>query len=347
MIVFALPGTVTTNPYLTLLYDSIKQEDSQIGVRPFSWRGVVSTLMRRKHVLIHIHWETNVYGSAYRIVSIIRGGARFIGFFVLRMCGVRVVWTLHNPRSHDYPHPRIDALGRAFMWRLAQAVIIQNNGECERQRKLHPKRQIFFVPIGNYVGVYGAMRDSERQTIRAHNGFAPHDIVLVSLGLVRPYKHYEEVIDAVIVASQKRVPLKLWIAGKGEKSYVDSLRARALGAPEIIFREGFVPDSEMASILAASDFAVIAYGDGALASAVLMMSLSYGVPALIAQMPAAEVVIGGVNGFHIPPEMPLTEFLAKLPLKPRLDRAQVARSMEPYAWSRVARDTLVAYHSTL
>lgn len=347
LVVFTLPGNVTTNPYLSLLYESIKKEDPQIDVRSFSWRSIALSLIRQKSTLIHIHWETNVYGSAYRLVSLLRGGLRFVGLSILRVCGARIVWTLHNPRSHDYPHPRIDALGRAIMWRLAQVVIIQNDGECVRQRKAHPSQRICFVPIGNYVGVYGARRDHERATLRNTLGYVPSDIVLVSLGLVRPYKGYEQVIDAVLAVSLRGIPIKLLIAGKGDSSYIQALHARAGNSPAIVIREGYVPDEEMSSLLAVSDFGIIAYNDGALASAVLMMLLSYGVPALIAHMPAAEVVHDRVNGFHIGAETSLAEFLEKLPLKPRLDRDRVAESMKPYEWARVARDTLAAYHTAL
>jgi len=234
-----------------------------------------------------------------------------------------------------------------IMWHLAQAVIIQNDGECIRQRKLHPSQRIFFVPIGNYVGVYGPRRDTERVALREKYGYSSNDTVLVSLGLVRPYKGYEEVIDAVVAASSRGIPLKLLIAGKGDSLYIRALRERAGHSEAITIREGYVPDEEMSALLAISDFGIIAYNDGALASAVLMMLLSYGVPTLIARMPASEVVHEGVNGFHIPSETSLAAFLEKLPLKSRLDRNEVARSMESYGWQRVARDTLAAYHTVL
>jgi glycosyltransferase involved in cell wall biosynthesis len=299
-----------------------------------------------------VHWETNIYGSTYVALSLVRGANRFLGLWKARWYGARIVWTMHNTHAHEYPHPRIDAWGRTIMWRLAHAVIIQNRTAIPKYKEQHPGKRVVYIPHGNYIGVYGPRADAARAAERARRGFLDTDIVLLGIGMIRPYKRYEDTIDAVLAAEKKGVPVRLVIAGKGDAAYIASLRARAVGSKAVSFEEGRIADTDVPKTLAMADYAVFAYGESSLTSGALLWALSYGLPCIVGEMPAAELVHDGINGYCVPPPPKvkpsesvgnLMLLVESLPKRERIDRDRVVATVAEYGWDRVARETVALY----
>ena len=342
--VFVLPARIKDNPYLTLLYDAVRAQ-GDFAPRPFSWKGIFVAVCMRQHPIMHIHWETTIYGSKSVIVSGVRGTCRFVGLWVARLWGARVVWTMHNSASHDYPHPRIDTGGRALMWRLADAVIIQNKSVIGKYQKIHPKSRVVFIPHGNYVGVYGPRADAQRAQRRSLYGFSENDTVLLALGAIRPYKQYEHLIDTICTAHKKDGRLKLLIAGKGEHGYIEGLHRRVAGSTAVVIHEGRVPDADMAGLLALADYAVFAYGESSLTSGALLLALSYGVPSIVGRMHAAELITDGLNGFRAPDDASLLRTIVRLPSRKPMDHDDIVASVSDFGWDRVAQDTAALYRS--
>ena len=327
---FVLPLSIKGNPYLELLYQAVNV-DGEYDIRPFSFLGIFSALLGGRSVMVHIHWESNLYGSAYLWVSLVRMLYRFPLLFLARSFGARVVWTMHNLSAHDYPHPPIDRLGRYLMWRLAQGVIIQNKVVSEEMRLRHTGKVVRYIPHGNYVGVYGPM-----QPPQAHEG-----VVLLALGAVRPYKRLEMLVDAVKEAPSTR----LVIAGKADRAYVAELRRRAAGAPVEI--QDFVPDEKVAEYFSTGDYAVFTHSESSLTSGAVIVALSYGVPVIALPMPAAELVEEGRNGFVVEDKAALVALLKKLPSLPRMPQEKVVASVNAYSWERVGKETRAVYAQLL
>lgn len=344
--IFTVPAQVTTNPYLTLLYDAIRKENPTCVVQPLSWQKLCHALLHREKVVIHIHWETNIYGSRFVVVSLVRGSLRFLGLVLARLCGARIVWTKHNIFSHDYLHPSIDALGRFIMWSIANVVIVQNRSIATMYQKQYPHVQVVYIPHGNYIGVYGEPFSDSRDALRASFGFTKKETVLLALGLVRPYKNYEQLIDAVVHNAQQGSPVKLWITGKGEPSYIETLRQRAQNSHAVVFYAGYVKDKDMPHVLAAADYSIFAYGESSLTSGAMMLALSYGLPVIVGDMPAAELVENGKNGYRLDASAEVKTELAHVSELPILDKEHVIGSVSQCGWDEVARQTIAVYKAS-
>ena len=342
--VYIIPPRIKDNPYLTLLYDAVSAR-GEYAPQSFSWPRVIASVLHRQHPIIHIHWETNIYGSKYAIVSLVRM-LRFVGLWKARLYGARIVWTMHNMEAHDYPHPAIDRLGRWMMWKLAHAVIIQNRTAISECRSQHPGKTVVYIPHGNYIGVYGPRADDARDAQRAKRGLLESDIVLIGIGMIRPYKKYEEVIDAVLAAEKKGLGVKLVIAGKGDAAYIASLRARVGESKAVLLEEGRIADAEVPMVLSLADYAVFAYGESSLTSGALLWALSYGVPSIVGDMPAAELVHDDINGYRVP-DQGLVSLIASLPSKSPMERDRVVATVQGYGWDEVARETAALYRSLI
>jgi beta-1,4-mannosyltransferase len=356
--VFTLPASLTSNPYVSLLYGSIEGRElngAHFRVKPFSFRALFADLFApfgsHSRSIVHIHWETNIYGSRFAILSVFRMAWKFPLLFLSKGLGARVVWTMHNTHAHDYPFPALDAFGRECMWRLADAVIIQNKEMAAEYARARPRARtrrrarVVYIPHGNYIGAYGpeVSKVSEGKGLRAERGIPEDAIVLLALGAVRPYKELERLIDSVCVAAQKEPRLRLVIAGKSASPYKESLSARVAGMGAVQFFPEFIPDADIPAFFAAADYAVFAHGESSLTSGALLLALSYGTPVITLPMPAAEIIVDGVNGYVAKDEAALVSLLESLASLPIPNADSVKGTVEGLSWERVGTETCALY----
>ncbi len=222
----------------------------------------------------------------------------------------KIVWTVHNFSAHNYPHPRIDALGRRVLLAFSDCIIVQQQATLSQYCKKYPSKKIYYVPHGNYVDVYGApvARDLN---LRKSLSFQDHDIVLLSFGAIAPYKLNEKIIDAVI-AIRKEVPrLKLLIIGKGEAPYVETLARNISPDPGIIIRNTFVADKDIPRYFSIVDYSIFYYDRSEMTSGGIILSLSYGVPVVTRNIPASEIITDN-NGYTYEDEQGLSSILKRL-----------------------------------
>ena len=95
------------------------------------------------------------------------------------------------------------------------------------------------------------------------------------IGLLRPYKNIEVVIQAFKELSLKNT--KLLIAGnEGKKNYVSKLRMLIDGDKNIIIDAGFISNGEMEAYLRASDGLTLPYNEvSSMNSGAMIMAFSY------------------------------------------------------------------------
>jgi beta-1,4-mannosyltransferase len=360
--VFPIPFKNKNNPYLDLLYthlerinDGTVHQERKYRVQKFSWRKVFAALFRRERVIVHIHWETALYGSRYWIVAAGKMGWWFGGLLFARACGARIVWTMHNLHAHDFPFTGLDSFGRFCMRQLADAVIIQNHEYQKTFLERFPKISSVYIPHGNYSGVYGTYEGTQDEA-RAALGismksqpakFQPtqpsgsqSDILLLALGAIRPYKNLESLIDAVKVTN-----LFLVIAGKGESEYTAALSKRAEASSRILLKTQFVPDEQIPLYLKAADYAVYTHGDSSLTSGALILALSYGTPILTLSIPAAELIQEGKNGYVAKDIAGFDALLRRLPELAIPSYEEVFATVASDTWSLVAENTGKLYDS--
>ena len=347
-VVLALPRTIPSNPYFDLLYGGIDGHESGgllFRVEDFSFSRLFELLLSRQRVLVHIHWETKLYGSQLWLYSIARMCIKFPLLFLARIFGAKIVWTMHNRFAHEYPHPTIDAFGRMVMWRLADLVIVQNEGAARELARLHVHARVVFIPHGNYVGVYGSRADERmRASVREAFGFESRDCVLLALGSIRPYKRLPALASLVRELSATQPHLKLLIAGKGSAGELEALSLAAEGSPSVRIADGFVKDEDIPRLFAATDYSVFSYDDSSLTSGALLLSLSYGVPALLAHMPASELIQEGINGYVADSEG-LAALLARLSTLSRPSSERVIESVADLDWDTIGAKTCSAFAS--
>ncbi len=346
--IYFIPFEIKGPPYLELLKGNIngrEESGSSYKVNGFSWKHLFfAPYKKNEKRVIHIHWETNIYGSKYLFVSLAKIAWRFPLLWLLKKIrGVKIVWTMHNLHSHDYPHPKVDNFGRRLMWALADKVLLHEKSFAESESLKRAGKDIECIPPGNYIGVYGPIWQGDRNDLRKEYGLSPHSIVLLALGKVRPYKALPPLIEAVAAVAKKGVPLHLYIAGKPTKEYGEEIK-RIVGKNKCVtLRLEYIGDKDMPKLHALADYSVMYYGDSALGSAAILLSLSYGVPVICRDFAVAELVVVGKNGFTFHDTSELIRLLEKLPQAEKFDTQAVMSTVADWDWEKMGEATRRAY----
>lgn len=335
--IYPFPYSSRNNKYVSLLYSHLTQVTNDFKYEILNCENKFTKLLKLSRNsgkfdknIIHIHWINSVYGSKYLAKSIFLLILNFgILFYLKKIKKFKIFWTKHNYSSHDFYYPFIDKIGRKLMLVSADKVIIQQESEHE---KMNRNKKFLFIPHGHYIGAYGPI--GERNKLRDRFKIKNDDILLISLGIVKPYKKLENIMRSFGKSNNLR--LKLLVVGQCSGEYGKLLEKEAGRNNRVIFDFNFIEDKDISDYLAAADFSVFWYDDSVLTSGGIILSLSYGVPVLARNLPASELIKDNENGFIYNTESELISIFNNL--KPlQSDGQKVISSVESLNWEFVAK----------
>jgi len=246
---------------------------------------------------------------------------------ILKMKGFKIVWTKHNYYPHDSRWIWLDKIGQKVIFNLANAVTVHQKNEVKGKK-------IFYIPHGNYIDAYGPMKNKETKGGNA---------VLLSLGAIKPYKKIDNVIKAFDKAGADNA--ELLIAGKCDEGYGKKLKKLIGNNANIKLDCHFVPDDQIPEHLANADYSIFWYDDSVLTSGGIILSLSYGIPVIARNIPAADLIRDNENGFLFDNEKELEEIIRRLASVSEFDRNKVQNTVRHLGWPEISDEFLKLYHS--
>jgi glycosyltransferase involved in cell wall biosynthesis len=260
---------------------------------------------------------------------------------VLRLQGTKTVWTVHNLRSHEQKHPRLESLFMQCFVRSLDGAHFLSPSSKEAGIEQFPAlagRPHAVVPHGHYRTAYpdtvsrGAARDRLDLPREAQ--------VLSFVGKIRPYKNVPTLIQTFRQCQGDA--LRLLVAGQPRTSTLeDELRTAARRDEERVrlFLD-FLPDEDLQLYLKAADLIVLPF-ERILNSGSALLGLSFDRPILvphIGSMPDLQERIGDqwVRTYSPPLTVgTLREALEWARHPPRAERAP----LNSLNWDRVAAAT--------
>jgi beta-1,4-mannosyltransferase len=240
---------------------------SSVAVRYFSW----ATALFASYDVVHVHWpeflargRTPVIRSAKRTLLLL---------FLVRVTILRtpVVRTLHNEHPHE-PSSRLEnALLRALNARVTTYIRLND-------RTLAPgPAPVESIRHGDYVERFRPAVTS-RAAVRK-----PGRVLLI--GLLRPYKGIDGLIDAV---EDSRSVRELRIVGRpADDGYAAELLRRTSSLPRAATHFGFVDDDVLVDEVRAAELVVLPYRS-IHNSGILFVALSLGTPVLASRSETVE-----------------------------------------------------------
>lgn len=345
IVVYPLPPQLPTSPYLDQLYAPMAAHGVLVR-RGRPRHELARLLLARGPRILHLHFFDELTQRPGHLATALRSLAFLALLALLRLRGVRLVWTAHNLAPHEAYHPRWAGLLYRAVLRWGALVIAHSQAAQQAlEQRYGPLPRCRVIPHGSYVGLYGPPR--ARAASRSALGLPAQGPLLLNFGTLRPYKGLEDLIAAFArLPAQTRGALLIAGAAK-EAAYAAELGRRAAGVVGVRLDLRFVPDDALPAYLAAADVVVLPY-HSLLTSGVLLWALSYG-RAVVAPAfgPAAELVREGESGFLFAPgdQAALEQALLRALAHPDLDalgRRGLALA-RTFAWPAIARQTAAAY----
>jgi beta-1,4-mannosyltransferase len=294
-VLLAYHPVARVNPYTALLHGKLWSR----GVAPVpvirftDLEALLPLAERGDRIVLHLQWTSDVLKEATTDAE----AKDLAGEFLDRLdrflgAGGRLVWTVHNVLPHDCPFPRAEAALQQAVADRAGLIHVLNAGTADAAAQwftIEPEKTVL-IPHPHYRGTYPDFITKDQA--RYELGVGPEEIVYAFVGAIKPYKGLEELLDAMdALRGYGDRPRRLLVAGKpDEDPETQQILDRTLLHPDTLLRPTAVPDMEMQYYLRAADLGVLPYRKS-LNSGVLLLALSFGLPVVTADTPAAAEIV--------------------------------------------------------
>lgn len=227
----------TTNPYIVMLRDSL-EASGEIECLPFSWR----TALIGSYDVFHVHWPDTLLAGTSRLTRTGKRLALAALAVRLRLLGTPVVRTVHNVREPEAS--RLDRCLYRALDRRTTAWIRLNAATPEPAGM--PSALILH---GHYREWYRGIPRADRVPGR-----------LGYVGLIKPYKGVDALLDAYRAARERDPAISLDISGSpADEGVAASLRAAEHELPGLRVALRYVDDAEFVDAVTRATLVVLPY----------------------------------------------------------------------------------------
>jgi glycosyltransferase involved in cell wall biosynthesis len=281
--VAVFPDMSAYNPYQALLRRALEQRGVELlGAGERLTPRWALAARRRGVTAVHLHWlELLAFDSKRRHASLldtIRTLRLWLSLRLLRMAGIRVVWTVHNLKPHETSHPRLYRLLEREAARTADALLVHSRyaaGAVERE--LAPRGPVLVAYHGSYLGSYPSTPGS-REALREAHGVPPDSFVFLLFGQVRQYKRVAEAVRTFLDLDGAQ--MSLLVAGNPkDEATREELEDLAARDDRVALQLRWIGDEEVEGLHRASDAIVLNYPE-IFSSGALLLAWSLGRPVI-------------------------------------------------------------------
>ena len=263
-----IPDYRNLNSYQTNLSNSISKQDVSINFN------LGSIIKYWKPDIVHIHWTYPYMIANSRLKTIIKSTSFICVLIMLKLFGIKIVWTVHNIVDHEGKFRSTELFFTKFLAKLSNRMIVHCHAAKLEVIKVYGKddSSVIVIPHGNYIGKYKNVMNSRE----ARNKFNinEEDTVFLYFGQIRAYKGIPELIDAFNKLENKKA--KLFIVGKPlDEDIVIKILSNRNGNIETVLK--FIPDDDIQIYMNAADIVVLPFKD-ILTSGSAILSMSFGKP---------------------------------------------------------------------
>jgi glycosyltransferase involved in cell wall biosynthesis len=351
------------NPYILLYKQALERQGLAVHLEhEFSLKWLMA---RGKSCdAIHLHWIEAAYKPSYenggpglagkrlhnRFSRALLGTLRLANFsaalLLAKLRGKTIVYTAHNLTYSGQFRPFV------VLNRVAHRVVVSLSDHIHAHN--HYTREILaasynredrvtVVPHGNYIGCYP--NQIPRSEARRQLGLPDDAIVYLFLGLLRPYKGVEGLIEAFdkLRSSMGR----LLIVGRvSSASYKERILSLSQGNPAIQLIPEFVPDEAIQLYMNACDACVLPYRNMTTSGAALL-ALSFGRPVIVPAIASFPELITPQTGILYDPSQPGTLVLALRQAGRRSwSEVEILDYVHQFDWDKLGPRLAALYQST-
>jgi beta-1,4-mannosyltransferase len=301
--VIFIPDYRGGNYYQKALADSLSNEGVTVsfGITSYLFSALRSIKNNWKPDFLHIHWQHPFLLANSRVKTILKSSS-FIGeLVILKLFGIKIVWTVHNIVSHEGEFSSLELFFSKILAKLCNKIIVHCQSAKKEVMNIYGARESLIVVMahGNYIQSYENGIDKEQARKQLH--YSAEDIIFLYFGLIEPYKGVPELIEAF--KKLNSLQAKLLIAGQPLNNEIaEEIRERCSGNKNIKLVLKFIPDNDIQIYMNAADFIVLPYKD-ILTSGSVILAMSFGKPVIAPAIGCIPDVLDNKGNFlYNPPE---------------------------------------------
>jgi glycosyltransferase involved in cell wall biosynthesis len=349
--VLMLPDNRQANPYQALLAESLEKQGVKVRFPQGYRRGLPLfrevVLARQQYELVHLHWILPYVKGKKQWIKAFYAIKFLLDIALIKLFGVKVVWTIHNRVNHESAFPQLEWWVRRNVARLADRIILHNQATLEliaQEYQFSPQKASVILH-GHYRDVYHPSIDTF--LARKELGLPLDGQIFLNLGLLRPYKGIEALLNVWIEHQEKFNGHTLLIAGKASEAYATTLRQRIKdsGVNGIILIPEFIEDNRIHLFFSAASIVVLPY-QNILNSGSLILAMSYGLPIIAPKLGSIPEYLGFANELLYEPDDDFG-LLNAMKTSLHIEHHQLTRSVieacDRLDWVSVGKDTFKLY----
>jgi glycosyltransferase involved in cell wall biosynthesis len=261
------------NPYTSVLYEEVQKA----GLSVFEYRPYRAPFGRWD--VLHVHWPESVFDHTLA-EALPTTESLLFGVRRARARGAKLLWTVHNLRTHEHLHSRLEErFMRRFISELDGVVALTNTG-LEAARERFPglaRKPAWIVPHPHYRGQYPD--DIDRRVAKERLGLAEGTRVMLVFGRMYEYKNVPALVRAVRAAPGEDWAV-LVVGEPRNRQVAAALREEGRGDGRIHFHLHFVDAIDAQAYFRAADLVVQPYRE-ILNSGTALLALSFDRPVLL------------------------------------------------------------------
>jgi len=264
----------------------------------------------------------------------------------------KVVLTIHDVSS--FASSSDSSIIENMIYKLADLIFTHNEFSKSEIIKVNPNlsSRIYIVPHGNYIPFINMENNKEKSRKRLE--IPNNKKVLLFFGMIKKVKGLDVLLYALKRVVKENPDILLLIAGKTWENDFTTYQ-RIIDENNLsdycLLHTKFIPHADVEHYYCAADLVVLPYKK-IYQSGVLVMTLSYGKPALASDLPPLKEIVTDMQTaflFESENEISLAEKINLILLDPeKLEQVRINGEeliKTKYDWNEIGRQTKQAYQS--
>lgn len=277
--VFVVPritlSTSKTN-YLFLLYeDFFTSNDFNIAIESlsvFTHPKLFTSRIKNERSILHYHWfEVNDVQSFFGMIW------KLLWIFLYRICGGKIVWTVHNKYPHNRRYFRLNKILRMLFARFVHRLHVHCQTAVAIMSPILrvPKEKFFVIQHPEFPSTVMPSQNAREILFLKYpeTQVLNSNIMLLMLGAISSYKGILEVIEIV---KQHLPTATLIVAGavkRWDKIYYNNVMQTASNSNTIVIPRN-IPEDDVPLFMNSADCVVFNFSD-ILTSGSVLLALHY------------------------------------------------------------------------
>lgn len=283
-LVLMMPDYRIDNPYQLLLAQALAQQGINVQF-PNGYRRVFPLFRQLQSCtervdILHIHWLSPFLKGESWIAKFIYCIKFILDILLTKWSGRKIIWTIHNSAAHETKFPKLERWTQQMLFHLVDHAIVHHRSTAAKIAQTYrvAPTKLSVIPHGHYRGVYGNAIDSKQA--RQQLGLPETGLIYLNLGMLRPYKGIEHLLEIWRQHQSVLAGSTLLIAGKPlDEAYGDHLIKQAAGLDNIIIHPEFIENDKIPLYFSAADITVFPF-ERISTSGSLILSMSYSKPSI-------------------------------------------------------------------